>query len=187
MIRQKNFRVRSESEGQLYQGEYEHSTIAKALENMVVAELGYGGIVTEISPARIVVETHISGCKDTAVFEGPTEEMEFIVRIAAHHAVLMSDETSRNAFIDKAVDFLDALPGEMGGTPLYISMVTPFLMGEPSAAVALFSAMGITDPDAVKTLAPISLKDLVAVVLLHLETGMPFFEIVREMGLTRFP
>lgn len=180
----KHTNLRDKGEGVKNLGEYEQSA-AEALESMVVYELGCGGFVTDLSPTKVVVETHVfGGTKDTTIFEGPEEEMEFIVRVAAHHAALMSDETSRNALIEKAVDFLGTLPKEIGGVPLYIAAMAPLFMGGSSASAALLFAVGITDLEvvkALKALAPISLKDLVAAVELYRETGAPLPKIVRVM------
>lgn len=181
MIRRTN--LRDKGCGEKYQDKCEQSA-KDALNSMVVFELGYGGFVTDLSPTKVVVETHILSTKDTTIFEGSKKEMELIVKVAAHHVAIMSDETSRNTLVKKSVDFLGNLPKEIGGVPLYIAMMSPFLMGGPSTAVALLFAVGITDPEVVKTLAPISLKNLMAAVELHLETGAPLPEIVREMKLT---
>src|SRR3990167_9526311 len=87
----------------------------KALENMVLFELGFGGFVTDLSPTKVVVETHVLGKKDTTIFEGPPEEMEFIVKVAAHHVMIRRDETMRSALVEGAVAFLGTLPKEVGG------------------------------------------------------------------------
>lgn len=175
--------LRDKGHGQKNLGEFEQSA-TRALESMVVYELGFGGFVTELLPTKVVVETHIfGGTKDTTIFEGSEEEMAFIVKVAAHHTALMADEASRSVLVDRAVEFLGELPKEIGGVPLYISLMTPFLMGGPSAAVALLFAAGITDSEVVETMVPIELKDLMAAVQLHREDGTPLPEIVREMKL----
>ncbi|OGN04402.1 MAG: hypothetical protein A3B99_04950 [Candidatus Yanofskybacteria bacterium RIFCSPHIGHO2_02_FULL_44_12b] len=156
-----------------------------ALESMVVYELGYGGSVTDLSETKVVVETVVLGCKDATIFEGSREEMELIVRVAACHAVIMGDETSRGAIIERVADFLGTLPSDVGGSPLYISLMAPFLIGGPSTSAALLLGLGITDPVVINTLMPISLKDLMAAVQLHKETDIPLPEIVREMGLAK--
>lgn len=179
----KHTNLRDKGQGVKNLGAYEQSP-TKALESMVVSELGFGGFVTDLSPIKVVVETHLfGGTKDTTIFEGPEQEMQLIVKVAAHHAALMSDETNRTTLIEKSVDFLGTLPKEIGGLPLYIELMTPFLMGGPSASVALLFGVGITDPEVVKTLVPITLKDLMAAVELHLETGTALPEIVQEMKL----
>ncbi len=157
---------------------------SKALESLVVFELGFGGHVTGLSRTRVAVNTNILGCKDRTVFEGPAEEMEFIVRVATYHATITSEKEIRSALIENAAEFLNDLPRNIGGVPLYISMMTPFLVGNPSAKVALLFAAGITDPEVVKNIVPISLNDLFAAVVLHRETGVPLPEIVKEMRLS---
>ena len=180
MIRHTN--LRDNGDGQKNIGDYEQSA-ADALRSMVVFELGYGGIVSDLSPTSVVVKTRVLACKDTTIFEGSEEEMEFIVRVAAHHVALMSDEASRNTLVEKAVDFLEMLPEGIRGVPFYITMMAPLLTGGPSAGAALLVAAGITDPEVVKELLPVSLKELVAAVELYRETGTPLPEIVREMKL----
>ncbi len=181
MIKHTNLRDRGS--GQKNLGEYEQ-TAAKALESMVVSELGFGGQVIDLSPTRVAIETPLFGGDiDTTIFEGSEEEMVLIVKVAAHHAMIMNDEKSREVIIGKAVDSLGMLPKEIGGLPLYISLLAPFLLGGRSAGVALLFGVGITDPEIVKTFAPISLKDLVAAVGLSVETGMPLPEVVQEMKL----
>lgn len=180
--------LRDKGQGVKNLGECEQSPV-KALESFVVYELGYGGFVTDLSPTKVTVETHIfGGTKDTTIFEGSREEMELIVKVAATHVAIMSDETSRNALIERAVDLLGTLPKEIGGLPIYIEMTTPLLIGGPSASVALLFGAGITnpetDPEVVKALLQIPLKDLMAAVELYWETGTPLLEIVREMKLT---
>lgn len=155
----------------------------KALETLVVWELGYSGFVTDISPTKVVVETHIFSCKDTTILEGSEEEMQLIVRVAVYHSLLMSNEKNRSTLIDRTADFLGTLPKEIGGLPLYISIVAPMLIGGSSASIALLLAVGITDLETVKILRAIQLKDLVAAVQLHYETGIPLTEIAREMEL----
>lgn len=159
-------------------------TSTKALESMVIYELGFGGYVTDISRTRVVVNTEILRCKDRTVFEGPAEEMDFLVNVAAHHAATMGEKESRSVLVENAGKFLGALPDNIGGVPLYISMMAPFLMGNPSAKVALLFAAGMTDPETVRQIIPISLKDLFAAVELHRETGTPIVEIVEEMKLS---
>jgi hypothetical protein len=162
-----------------------NESVTKALELLVLYELGYGGVVTDFSSSKVVVETDIlSGAiKDTTIFEGSKEEMKLLLRIAACHTALINFETSRNAVFGKAIDVLETLPNGIGNVPFYISLISPFLIGGSFSSFALLFAMGVTDPDTIKTLTSIRLEDLVAAAQLSLENGLPLPEIAKEMNL----
>lgn len=109
--------------------------------------------------------------------------MEFLVKVATYHAWLMSNEESRNTIVEKSTDFFKTFPEDIRGVPLYIAMMAPQIMGGMTASAALLIATEITDPETLKGFKSISLKDLVAAVQLHQETGTPLTEIVQEMKL----
>ena len=182
MIRHTN--LRDKGLGVVNLGSFEQTPL-KALSGMVVYELGFGGQVTDLSYTRVVTETQIfGGTKDTTTFEGPEDEMSLIATVACFHAALMAHPDSRGMLVNKAVDFLGKLPREVGGLPLFVAIMTPFLLGEPSAAAALLLGIGFTDMERIKELATIKLADLMSAVELHLETGTPLPQVVREMRLT---
>jgi len=160
-------------------------TSTEALKSLVVDEISFGCYVDEISPTRVVVVTRLplSLNKDIVIFEGPKEEMELIVNVAAAHIYLKGVGAVRDAIVNRASDFLKGLPQGIGGRAGYISMLTPFLTGGPLAATALLLGIGITDEDAITSLKQLKLKDLVIAVELHLETGTPIMEVVNELAL----
>lgn len=147
-----------------------------ALRSLVIYELGYGGMITELLPNRVTVETRILHTKDTTTFEGAGEDMQFLAKVAAFHALILETKESRTALIDGAANYLQTLPREVGGLPLFINMAAPLLLGRPSAATALILAMGITDAETIIMLHVLSLEDLVATIELYLETGLPLVD-----------
>ena len=174
--------LRDNGGGMSKMSEYEQSA-SQALESLVVYELGYGGRVSSLSLTKIVIETQILGVKDKTIFEGSENEMAFLVKVAALHASLMNKRGNRDMFIEKAASFLDELSEGVRGNTLLVTTLAPFILGSHSATVALLLGASVTEEETLKSLIPISLKDLTAAVALHLETAMPLPEIVSEMKL----
>lgn len=156
-------------------------TEARALEGMIIRELGFGGSVTELTATRLVVETRIFQDLDTVVFEGSEEEMAFLVRVAAYHDLVTSDPDSRDVLVEKTADFLGDLPDGCRGNAFFITHLAPLFMGAATTSAALLMAAGITEVELLNRLKRIILKDLVAAVNIHRETGTSLLDIIEEM------
>lgn len=137
-------------------------SVSKALESLVVYELGYGGKITEIDyPTKIAVETRICSKIDGTVFEGPEEKMKPLFE-AAYFFLKATGEHS-DEIVNSAVQALGDRLGELAGVPFFLSLAGPMVMGEETSKVALMLGMGITAEEDIKKGVRLSTKDLVAV------------------------
>lgn len=158
-------------------GAYEQK-VTDALRSLVVYEFGYGGMVYDLSRTRVVVDTHIMSCHDRTIFEGAEDEMAWLVKAASCHALLMGDKTFHKALVERCADQMMDLTG---GVPLFCALTAPFLIGEGATRGALLMAAGVQDEAMVTKLAPLPLKELMAVVEMHIDSGEPFERVVAQM------
>ncbi|MBI4415289.1 MAG: hypothetical protein HY566_03570 [Candidatus Kerfeldbacteria bacterium] len=110
--------------------------------------------------------------------------MAFLTRVAAYHTLIMSDPDSKDTLIEKTADFLGELPDGCRGNAFFITNLAPLFMGRATTSAALLMAAGITEVGRLERLKRIVLKELVAAVNLHRETGTPLLDIINEMQLT---
>lgn len=176
--------LRDQGSGPKPMSEYQQDT-GQALKSLVVYELAYGGFITNLSATEVAVETRLllGSTIDTTIFRGSTEEMELLVRVAACHSLIMDSQENRTTLRDRAVEFLGSLPSAIGGSPMYVTLLAPFILGGSWTVGALLLAAGVTDPEVMKSLGRIPIEELVDAVAISHETGQPLPEIVEAYGL----
>lgn len=166
-------------------------TAWEALEDFVVHYLSLGCLVSGLSKTTITVETDFdeSGQSGmTTIIEGTEEDMEFIVKVAAHHVVLTSKDPLLN---ERANEILMSLitktsPLEaMHGSFLNAAqmMNTEMLIYEILTSIAILYSVDIREMGLVRTLLSIPLEKLVSAIKLSRETAKSLIEIVREQNL----
>jgi hypothetical protein len=173
----KHTNLRNNGAGRHALGDSYEQKMPEALRSLVVYEMGYGGMVTDLSFTRVVIDTHIMSCHDRTIFEGAEDEMAWLVKVAGCHALLMGDETYHKALMEHGADVMEKVTG---GSPLLCAFTAPFIIGEGATRGALLLAAGVHDETLVTKLAPLSLKELMALVELHIETGEPFEQVVAQ-------
>ena len=157
-----------------------------ALESMVYRWLNVG-FVKELSLTRVVIAENRGfnfKSEDIIILEGSKEEMELIVKVAAHHAALMNDKMDQNPLVKQAIDFLSALSHskEASDKPPYIKIMAAFLKGRSSVSAALIFAAGITDPEIIKTLAPLDPASLIIAVERYPKAAAPLPETAQKQN-----
>lgn len=78
-------------------------TIKDALRMLLLAELGFGGVVTKVDPVKLVVTTPVMGLQDVTVFESTEDDMLLLTEAAYYWAMISSNciESVRQNLIDK--------------------------------------------------------------------------------------
>lgn len=120
-------------------------SIERALIHLVVYELGYGGMVTDITETSVSVSTKIMGCLDKVTFKGTAEEMKALRMVAAAHAG--SWLTAQDEMIEATVKTLNRTLGDKAGSPMLLTMCAGFAQGAVSTPVALAMAFGLGEAD----------------------------------------
>jgi hypothetical protein len=118
------------------------TSIQKALENLLIYELGYGGIVTDITPTSVTTVSHVMGCVDTTIFTGSEEEMQLLT-IAASIAVnrdLVEAVYGKNesGMADAISDYILRVTE---GKPLLIEMGSGMLIGKINARLIMITML----------------------------------------------
>jgi hypothetical protein len=116
-------------------------TSAKALEDFVIHELSFGGVVVEVSEIKVLVKTAFFDCVDTTAYEGTEEEMKRIVDVAGASGVVNSRRDSKG--IDLIAETLGKVTG--GTIPLPALMAVGLSIGDLRAKSALISAFSQYD------------------------------------------
>lgn len=161
--------VRNNS-GYIYANEPEQRTVPKALESLLVYELGYGGRVAEWSPTKLVVETSIMACVDTVTFEGSEQDMALLVEAAYLAAECHPMRASSpKEYQDAAVNHIMSVTG---GNPLLIKMSHGMLMGKPAVKTAIICMIGSDDEAVIKQLLEFSATELLPIMLLVRQDGV---------------
>ncbi|MFA6429667.1 MAG: hypothetical protein WCV84_04195 [Patescibacteria group bacterium] len=132
-------------------------TADRALDVLVACDLGWSAQILMVTPELIRTRTSAwPGCWDEGVYEGPEEEMEFLVRVVREYL-----EIGR----------IDYGPSLNHGTLMPTDLIGRTLVGELIARSALLSALNITDEEEVRFVMSGSHKasDVVAAALLAQE------------------
>ncbi|OQA03063.1 MAG: hypothetical protein BWY68_00849 [bacterium ADurb.Bin400] len=149
-------------------------SVSKALEDLLLYQLGFGGFVVEAGPTKLVTRTRVLGDLDVVTFEGSEKEMELLGNAAA---VFMRLAEARRANPGTAERIWEALPKtKCGGvSPVIANMFVPMLLSNRLPKMAALIAVGVEPND---ELLAVEDKDLVAAATLHWETGVPIEQIL---------
>ena len=94
--------------------------VEEAVKQLLLSELGFGGILTKSSDTMIEVETWVMNCLDRTVFEGPKDEMEILIA-----AVLLWHEAEKKVSFD---EWWKKVSEITDGVPLLVKMAAPQVM-----------------------------------------------------------
>lgn len=111
------------------------STLEKALECLVGAELKYGGHITKLTPTEVVVETRVMACLDTTYFEGSEEEMAPLVALAYYYSKARSEQNGE--IVEDCVSQLEKLPEQIRGNAFFVVNLSPQILGSSTLKRAL--------------------------------------------------
>jgi hypothetical protein len=157
----------------------------KALERLVVYELGYGGSPTRVEPTVVEVDTQVLGCQDRTVWEGSVEEMQPLVEICAWVAHTYTEEVHAALANSLAPKLMEVTHGN----PFLVANISGLLIGKARLQTACL--LWCDGPDlaeeAVTKSQLLRLEDLVAVVLLAKERKQNFLETYHQLGLDERP
>lgn len=153
---------RDKGDGYNYDTPSIQEPVGKALASLVVYELGYGAIVTEVTKTRVTVVTRIMGCVDTTIFEGVEDEMTLLVE-AASIAIVSNPMQAESPLHDIAVD---SIMVATGGNPLLIKMGHGMIAGRISIRAILMVMMGFAAIEQAPSLKDISVEDQLAIMML---------------------
>lgn len=156
-------------------------TIPRALEILLRWELGFGGMVTTVSPTSITVVTDVfGGCVDTVVLSGSERDMVPLLQAVYFWAQATTDHF-RELVMDRV---LDALPQERGGgyLPFYVANLGPILYGENLVRIGMLLALGVGEADMERCLA-LRLDDIRPAMELAAESGTPLPELLTQLGI----
>lgn len=160
--------------------------VEEALDQFMKYELGFGGIVTEITKNKISIRTQVLACTDTTIFEGEESEIaEF-----AYAVVLFSEarDSAKKWIDDNVYDMLklmnprrtDWLSKEYDGvSPLNCKAFGGILYGNITIQMMTAMALGVASEDAQKVKA----SDLVTVTKLwRTQKELSFLQVAETLG-----
>lgn len=141
---------------------YNEYTPKKALESLVIYELGFGGVVTKLSKTCIEVRTLVMACIDTTIFEGPEEEMALLVEAAAISLVTnpLADDAPP-AYTDAA---MASVMSQTKGNVSLLTMAGPMILGSISIKSLMIIMIG--GYEYINTFMTLETKDLMAILAL---------------------
>jgi hypothetical protein len=102
-------------------------TLEEAFESLTKYELAYGGRVVDASSNTLVIQTRIMSCIDTTTFTGSDEEMAPLLAIALEYERVLTEK--RDEVFSNAYDRLAGFGEKVKGSPLFITHLTPLLVG----------------------------------------------------------
>lgn len=139
----------------------------RALELLILVDMGFCGNVIEITPTKLVTRTPGLGFFDIVTYEGHEEDMAPLILLAVCYTLVRSNEKNRASVAMSMADLINGLPG--GHKPIVIETLVPFLAGSHACKIALLAATEVTDPQLVNTLTKMELKELAPIMSLALE------------------
>lgn len=142
-----------------------------ALRSLVVYELGYGGIVIDVSPTHLIVRTQVLGSIDTTMFNGTEEEMRPLLEASA---IVMEQVCNDQLSYDRIMRIT-------GGSPLLIHLGADQLIGQARLQMAILHGIGVTDENDVRTCLELDMRDMVAAMELSETEGLTLPAMVREL------
>lgn len=157
----KNVSSRNKGDGYHYPDTVRDQSVDKALASLIKYEIGYGGIVTSVTPTSVVIVTRIMGCVDTTTFTGDAQEMKLLVEAAAYSTVTAPiTDFAPKAYRDQAIDQVMQVSG---GKPLLIKLAAGMItgrMGQRSLLILMTAQEESADPTILPRLAKTKIDDL---------------------------
>jgi hypothetical protein len=145
----------------------------QAFFSLAVFEMGYGGRIVEITDTKVVIVTQVLACTDTVTFTGSVSDMELLVKLASMFVLVQAEHGT------KIIESVANSPVIREGIPLVVKNLGPMLVGRQILRLAVFLALGYTDPaDFEICKNKMSIQDLIAGLQLAKETGCPLTEIL---------
>jgi hypothetical protein len=130
----------------------------EAVIHLAKAELSWGGKIVGFSEMHIEVHTKVMQCHDTSIFEGSSDEMRPLCELVRFY--LEGSERHGDLIASNIADSL--LHNEVGGVPLFISMMAPLLVGGNRLRVAVMLACGVVNKDDIEAGLGARIEDLVS-------------------------
>lgn len=164
------------------------ATVEKAIESLMIYEIGFGGFVKSVSETEIVTETRAFSCIDTTRFSGP--ESEIVVLISALHMYYSVVETAKKKIQESTIDMMVQITDEMlrrnskqnpGRTvsPFVAVNFAGIIAGKTSVEIFSAVALGVDVDDCIKVKA----KDLMTLVKIWREQDkLSFIEVAESLG-----
>jgi hypothetical protein len=146
----------------------------EAVAHLARVELAWGGHVVDVGENHIKVETQLPCYLDTAIFEGPTEELMPLFELV--HFYMEASEKYGDLIVDETVNYTRHLPVGVRGVPLFLVMMAPLLAGSNRLKVAVMLACGVQDENDIKAGLGAKIDDLVAAVQLSKDGHCSFRE-----------
>jgi hypothetical protein len=117
-------------------------SIQKALDNLLIYELGYGGSVTEFTPTSVTTVTHVMGCVDVTIFTGNEEEMKLLTTAAsiATNRELSEAVCNKNE-IDVAAAISEYILKVEKGMPLLVGLGSSILVGRINTRMIMIAML----------------------------------------------
>lgn len=148
--------------------------VEKAFSALVYCEIGFGTVVTDVTPTYVSCKTSFLGCIDVVEFSGSEADMRPLVLAASSYAAIRAE---RHAEIGDHV--LSQLPQQAGGyRPFDVVHLSGIIIGRSLRAAVTLLAIGV---EPTEELLQLDADDLLAAAELHLETGVPFDEILQTV------
>lgn len=132
-------------------------TMEKAMEMLVVYELGYGGQIQEIQDDLVKVRTRVFGAIDNTTFIGSNKDMELLVKTALLSVEVGKVKTT-DAEISKVVDKTD-------GNPFLIEHGAGMILGHGRARVTTLMLFEEVAEELHEKLLKLTLTDLVSLAI----------------------
>lgn len=146
-----------------------------ALVRLLCFELGYGGIITEVTRSKVIVVTRIMNCVDTTIFTGPESEMRRVFEIASLW-VLVKHDIGDRICQGMAQECCEKWPESVRGKALFVRNLGPILIGQHMTKVVFLTYSGIDNDDDVKAAVGFELNDIITAVELRDEGFCTFRE-----------
>lgn len=142
---------------------FNETTVKRALESLLVYELGYGGVIEEITPTKVVVKTRIMSCIDTTIFTGSEEDMAMLVEAAsisldADIVKMVTKDKADNGIADAISTYVLK---KTNGNPLLISLGSGMMLG--SISIRLIMVIILQSKQYAKKLMKLKVDDLFAI------------------------
>lgn len=141
-------------------------TLSNALEQILVYEFGYGGVITNMTENKLCVQTRVMNCIDNTVFEWNNSDSKVMHEVIATYAGALDafqNEDIKNKVLGQIMEFT-------GGKPLTISMVAGMITGAGPVRATILTLIAGNDESSLSKLKSMKNKDLFTVFeLVYLE------------------
>ena len=164
MIQVTNIRNR---DGEEFEPATRSLIVVQALDSFILYELGFGTVIREITPTRVVCLTRVMNCLDTVIFEGKVEEMRLLVEAAILYCQARKIDTLQAAFIDHTLKVTK-------GNPLLIKMGMGILYGNAAIRAVILAMIGNIEFKHID----LDVKDLLAIMALIRIDGCPIEDVL---------